>query len=533
MLVLVLAAGLLAACDNKGGSGSGEYSVTVSVDGTNRVHTYSRQMSVGQFLQSIGVTVNDLDQVNPPLYTQLANGMRITVSRVVERTECEDQPVEPNVIEQPTHQLAAGERQVIQTGVAGVETVCYRIVEQDDQQIGDRSESSRTPKVAARDEVIAVGVAPPNTSVPIDGRLAFISGGQAIIIDNNTNLLRPLTSGEQLDKRVFDLSADGRRLVYTVSTADPNDPEFSNELWAVLNTGASAPDAVQLVPTDVIYAQWVPGRENPAVSYSTASPVNDVPNWQAYNDLYVMELDPSTGETAAVDDIVPQNSIGAYAYWGRRYRWSDDGTQVAWALADSVGLVNLETGDFQTLLSFPEYATALVSYWVWVPTLSWSEDGHLITTIHGAPYGSESSEDSIIFDTAVANPADSLLIAPFLTQTGIWTTPTYSPPTIDAVGDERYSIAYFQARDPLNSPGAQYDLWIADSDGSNARLVFPGSSRSGLRPDPEDGIAWSPTGRQIALIYQSNLWIVDVQTGEGTQITSDGQSSRPRWSREP
>lgn len=533
LLVLVLAAGLLAACGDDGGSGSGEYSVTVSVDGTSRVYTYSRQVSVGLFLQSIGVTVNDLDQVNPPLYTQLANGMRITVSRVVERVECEDQPVAPNVIEQPTHQIAPGERQVIQTGVEGIETVCYRIVEQDGQQIGERSESSRTPKQAARDEVIAVGVAPPNTSVPIDGRLAFISGGQAMIIENSTDTLRPLTSGSQLDRRVFDLSPDGRGLVYTVSTANTSDPEFSNELWAVMNTGSGTPAPVQLVPTDVIYAQWVPGRENPTVSYSTASPVSDVPNWQAYNDLYVMELDPQSGEITTADGIVSQNSIGAYAYWGRRYRWSEDGTQVAWALADSVGLVDLETGDFLTLLTFPEYATALVSYWVWEPTLSWSADGHLITTIHGAPYGSESPEESIIFDTAVADPASSLLIAPFLRETGIWTTPTYSPPLIDAQGDARYSIAYFKARDPLNSPGAQYDLWVADADGSNARLLFPGPSRAGLRPDPEDGIAWGPTGRQIAVIYQNNLWIVDVQTGEGTQITSDGQSSRPRWSREP
>ena len=51
--------------------------------------------------------------------------------------------------------------------------------------------------------------------------------------------------------------------------------------------------------------------------------------------------------------MVPQNSIGAYAYWGRNYRWSEDGTQAVWAVADSVGLVDLETGDFQTLLSFP------------------------------------------------------------------------------------------------------------------------------------------------------------------------------------
>jgi len=71
---------------------------------------------------------------------------------------------------------------------------------------------------------------------------------------------------------------------------------------------------------------------------------------------------------------------------------------------------------------------------------------------------------------------------------------------------------------------------VADRDGSNARVVFPGAERPGLRPDPEDGIAWSPSARQIALIYQGNLWVIDVKTGQAYQITSDGQASRPRWS---
>jgi len=74
-----------------------------------------------------------------------------------------------------------------------------------------------------------------------------------------------------------------------------------------------------------------------------------------------MGLDPETGEALPEEfkEIISANSLGSYAYWGRRLVWSPDGTQLAWANADSVGLVNLETGDFVTLLSFSEYAPLL------------------------------------------------------------------------------------------------------------------------------------------------------------------------------
>src|SRR5690606_7013017 len=102
------------------------------------------------------------------------------------------------------------------------------------------------------------------------------------------------------DGRVFDLSPDGRRLLYTVSTEDPADPEFSNELWAILDTSASVPQPVQLVPEDVRVAQWVPGQPTATVAYSTANPATEAPGWRAYNDLYVMQLDPETGEVLGV-----------------------------------------------------------------------------------------------------------------------------------------------------------------------------------------------------------------------------------------
>jgi hypothetical protein len=532
MLVLL---GMLAACEEPQSIGQGDLSITVSVDGERLVYRYDKRVSVGQFLNEIGVTLGEFDEVNPLLQTQVRDGMTITVTRVVQLQECENSDIPPGTERQLTQSLPPGEERIAQTGENGIIQICYRVTMKDGVQTS-RVEASRIVVKEPRNEIVYVGSEPPETLVPIDGVLAFISGGQAWIIEGNTANLNPLTQGGYLDGRVFDLSADGKRLLYTRRTADPADPDFANELWAVLDTTAPFPRAVQLAPSDVRYAQWVPGETGPAFSYSTASPATDGPGWRAYNDLYLMQIDPVTGEALAEGfrEIVSANALGIYAYWGRRFAWSPDGAQVAWANADSVGVVNLETGEFETLLTFPEYRPLLERFSgasVWIPTLSWSEDGYLTTTAHGPPYADEAPQDSIIFDVAVINPATGLEINPFLARSGIWSSPAYSPLAEGSGGAPEYAIAYFQAREPLNSPGAHYDLVVADRDGSNARAIFPGAERPGLRPDPEDGIAWSPAGRQIALIYQGNLWLIDVKTAQAYQITSDGQASRPRWSR--
>jgi hypothetical protein len=42
-------------------------------------------------------------------------------------------------------------------------------------------------------------------------------------------------------------------------------------------------------------------------------------------------------------------------------------------------------------------------------------------------------------------------------------------------------------------------------------------------------MAWSPSGQQIVLIYQGDLWIVDVASGRANQITLVNNAHHPRW----
>lgn len=516
--------------------GADDFTITVDVDGDAVVYRYSKRISVGQFLTEVGITLGEHDEVNPLTQSQIRDGMRITITRVIHREDCETQDLPYEVIRQPTQGLRPGDEILGQTGQNGRLQVCYRVVEKDGVQTS-RDKISEVVLEEPRNEIVFVYSEPLDTLVPIDGILTFISGGQAMIIQGVTANLNPLTDQGTLDGRVFALSPDGRQLLYTRSTANPDDPDFSNELWAILDTTAAFPESVPLLLDDVRVAQWVPGRRTYTASYSTARPRSEGTGWSAFNDLYLAPLNPESGTVLSneFEELIAPNALGSYAYWGRRFLWSPDGTYLAWANADSVGLVDLETGDFQTLLTFPEYAPLLERFQgatVWVPTLSWSDDGHLITTLHGSPYADEAPEDSIIFDVAVMDVESGMVINPLLPRTGIWSSPTYSPMFTGPDGNPDAKIAYFQARQPLNSPGTEYDVVIVDRDGSNATVVFPGPDRPGLRaPDPEDGIAWSPSGRQIAVIYQGNLWIVDLNTQQSYPITSDGRASRPRWSR--
>jgi hypothetical protein len=76
---------------------------------------------------------------------------------------------------------------------------------------------------------------------------------------------------------------------------------------------------------------------------------------------------------------------------------------------------------------------------------------------------------------------------------------------------------------------------VADRDGSNERRLFPPAGAEGIRKSdygltPKD-YAWSPDARHIAAIYRGDLWLVDVQSEEAYQLTFDGGSSNPVWTR--
>lgn len=495
--------------------------VSLIVDGRERAIPQASPITVGEFLRQASVELGALDETNPPEFSQITDGMRITVVRVTETNECERTEISRGQRRVLNESLQPGEEQLGQSGRNGVEEICYRILIRD----GQRQEPipvSRTLITEPQDEVIYVG--PPVGEldpVPIVGTLAYLNNGNAWIIRESSTNKRLLTDTGDLDSRAFSLSANGRQLLFTREAPTTEDDTFFNRLWLINDTTRNdAP--IGLIPENVLYANWIPNQEN-AISYSTGETASGAPGWLAYNDLWIMRVDPITGSSLELNQIVQRSTGGLYGWWGTTFQWSPDGTRLAWARADRIGLVDLNTGalnEENPLLSYAVFNTR--QPWSWRADLSWSPESNLLlTTVHGDPIGSEPPETSPAFHVSVTE-ANGAFNANMVINAGIWSSPKYS----------NTQMAYLRARDLSNSisENAEYELVVADRDGSNARVIFPQEGQPFLSRAAVT-FTWSPDGNQIAFIYQGNLWVIDITSRVAHQLTVDGGASKPVWTR--
>lgn len=116
-------------------------------------------------------------------------------------------------------------------------------------------------------------------------------------------------------------------------------------------------------------------------------------------------------------------------------------------------------------------------------------------------------------------------------QTGLWKIP--------ADGGEPWQFTEFIGEHPDWSPDGHYIVFDADS-GNSVKLI---SSQGGppIRVDSRDAEVfrggnpyWAPDGRRIAFREGSNLWLVDISTGEaGIAFTREDMYPIPGcWSRD-
>ncbi len=521
-LLALLGLALVVGCQNQDDPTRHVPVVKLVADGRERVFQTDFQ-TVGELLEFAGVELGDLDRVEPSEYTTITDGLKVRVVRVRLETEPGPENVTPyeKQIVQDTS-VPAGESRILEPGQNGIEQIIYRVKYEDDVEV-ERVPVRRITIQEARPETVLVGVREAFTPTPIVGAVAYLSGKQEVgynawVMRDSSGSTRRLTWDGTLDTRVFALSPDGTRLLFTRSSSE--DDHF-NGLWLIDTTRPSALP-IDLRLDDVLWADWSPDGET--IAYSTGEVAVGSPGWQAHNDLWTARLNNRL-RLADKREVLEGSAGGAYFWWGTTYAWSPDRRFIAYAAADSIGYVRLQDRKRTELRRFSPLNT--YSQWVWVPELSWSPDSSFLTAvIHGPSVTGESPEDSQIFDLWVFD-IERPLTAKQVSEAGMWAKPAWSPAYSETVeGPQNSQIAYGRARSPYESVNSGYDLYIMDRDGSNRQRIFPPEGDLGLKA-PQ--IAWGPTGRQLITIHKDDLYLIDLTQDSVRRLTIDSSVQAVEW----
>jgi len=473
--------------------------------------------TVAQAFQITGITIGNLDRTDPPLYTVLNNGDMVTLIRVQEKFETEEQiiPFERQVIRNES--LPEGETRLVQAGANGKQELTWRIVIEDGTEISRSIVKSIVLEEAAP-EIVMIGAQSSFAPLPIPGKIVYLAGGNAWVIDTSTANRTPLVTTGDLDGRIFELSSSGNYLIFTRKSTKPADKEI-NQLWAV-RTNGTKPFNTGIVNV-VHFAKWIPNTGS--FAYSTVEPRATAPGWQANNDLWRYSI--STGEKRK---ILEANSGGVYGWWGMTFAFSFEG-RLAYARPDGIGIVDLDGKALKPLISITPFNTH--SDWAWLPSIVWGADGKtLYYTSHAPPPSLVSEEDSPFFDLSAVSFANDTNVQ-LVETAGMFAYPSVS--SIQPSSRERpYFVAFLQAIFPEQSATSRYRVVVMDRDGSNRRTIFPANDAPGLEPQTP---VWAPeiingqSGDFIAVIYQGNLWLVDSGNSQAYQVTGDGLVTRVDW----
>jgi hypothetical protein len=498
--------------------------ISVSADGTSRNLTLPPGSTVQQALILTGITLSQTDRVAPPAYTIVTNGMTIVVTRVREEFETQQVIIPYERQELRNESLPTGETRLVQAGQNGTKEITIRHVFENGTEVSNSVVSENTLK-APIPEIVMIGVQSPFAPIEIPGKLAYLTGGNAWIMDGSTFNRRPLVTTGDLDGYVFLLSPDGKLLMFSRKSALPIDQEI-NTLW-VINTTTQNSAPISLGIANVIhFAAWQPGT-NYSIAYSTVEPRSTAPGWQANNDLHFLTL--INGLPRKTTDVLETNSGGIYGWWGMTFAWSPDGHSLAYSRPDSVGLVDIGSGKLTPLVDIIPLNTH--GDWAWIPGVAWGSDNQSIYLVtHAAPNGLVSPEESPNFDMVAASLFDSLPSI-LIQQTGMFAYPASSS-LLEGGNGSTYTIAFWQAIFPTQSKTSRYQLKVMNSDGTNLHVLFPAEGQTGL--EPRIPPVWAPRANDggvdfIGVLYEGNLWIVDAVSGQSQQVTGDGSTSQLDW----
>ncbi len=247
---------------------------------------------VQEALKSAQIILDELDRVDPPLYAVLSDDAQVKVTRVREEYYKEQKVIAFEHQEFHNDAFPEGERRLSQSGVNGLEEITYQRVFEDDIEISNNIVKSVVLKNAIP-EVVMIGSQSSFPSLNIPGRIAYLSAGNAWVMDNFSSNRRLVAATGDLDGRIFSLSNDGNLLLFSRFSSSKN---TINTLWVALLQNDPAKIIDLEVSNIVHFAEFNP--DSTIITYSTAEWRESAPGWQANNDLY--ELGISEGRVFGV-----------------------------------------------------------------------------------------------------------------------------------------------------------------------------------------------------------------------------------------
>ncbi|HPO58637.1 MAG TPA: G5 domain-containing protein, partial [Anaerolineaceae bacterium] len=197
-------------------------------DGSEQVIQASAGSTVADVLAQAGVQLSALDRTEPALTTILQENTAISIIRVKESFEVVERELPFEQITVRNETLTAGQQLLVQAGSNGLEEITYRVLTENGKETSRMVAASRVLQ-EPKPEIIMVGVHSLAQSTDLPGRLAFLAGGSAWMLEGSTGNRQPLILTGDLDGRVFELSEDGSWLLYTRAGSTP---DTINTLWA-------------------------------------------------------------------------------------------------------------------------------------------------------------------------------------------------------------------------------------------------------------------------------------------------------------
>lgn len=510
---------LLSGCNSPQANSTSALPVTV-VDSNGQIEVFAPfGSSVLDVLQMGNIELGSLDRTEPPSFTIITEPTTIKITRVEEEFEQEEIviPFERQTVK--NENLTEGESLLVQPGENGIQQITYR------RLIENGVETSRSIfKIEvikeAKPEILMIGIQSPFVPLEIPGKLAYLTAGNAWLIERDTRQRKPIVTTGDLDGRIFSLSPNGEWLLFTRKS---NAEGEINTLWVVSLDQENAQPINLNVKNIIHFAEWLPNR-TATILYSTVEPRPTAPGWQANNDLRRLVFN-SNGRVVRDESIIETNAGGIYGWWGTSYHISPSTNSIAFSRPDAVGLVNEDDGTLNPLMNLLPFQTR--SDWAWVPGIEWSLDGKVLYVVNHAPMaGVSDPESSPLFDlNAFILPSGPLV--KLISQTGMFAYPSISKGKTET----QAWLAYLEAIFPEQSENSRYRLVVMQPDGSNRKVIFPTEGGTGLDPQK---VVWSPaqndtTHNYLGFIYQGNVWLISTQDWQPRQVTGDSLITRIDW----